>query len=83
MMQGDIGLSDLDEEFRESNLEIVERFYRMFESVFKYVVDLNRWVCTSLSSPDSTGCKKFACGMARSALAFRLNDGLVNLGAGL
>jgi hypothetical protein len=42
--QGDIGLSDLDEELRESNMEIVERFYRMFESVYKYIVDLNRYL---------------------------------------
>lgn len=35
-------LQDLDEEFRENNTEILSRFYLAFESVHKYIVDLNR-----------------------------------------
>ncbi|MEJ1289155.1 hypothetical protein NN561_020195 [Cricetulus griseus] len=35
-------LQDLDEEFRENNIEIVTRFYLAFQSVHKYIVDLNR-----------------------------------------
>ena len=37
------GLEDLDEEFKENNLEILTRFYLAFESVHKYVTDLNRY----------------------------------------
>ncbi|EDO41150.1 predicted protein [Nematostella vectensis] len=37
-------LQDLDEEFRENHLEILTRFYKAFESVHKYVVDLNRFL---------------------------------------
>lgn len=36
-------LQDLDEEFRENNIEILSRFYLAFESVHKYIVDLNRY----------------------------------------
>lgn len=36
-------LQDLDEEFRENNIEIVTRFYLAFQSVHKYIVDLNRY----------------------------------------
>jgi len=35
-------LQDLDEEFRENNIEILSRFYLAFESVHKYIMDLNR-----------------------------------------
>lgn len=37
-------LQDLDEEFRENNIEIVTRFYLAFQSVHKYIVDLNRYL---------------------------------------
>uniref|UniRef100_A0A8C0DSY1 WASH complex subunit 5 n=1 Tax=Balaenoptera musculus TaxID=9771 RepID=A0A8C0DSY1_BALMU len=37
-------LQDLDEEFRENNTEIVTRFYLAFQSVHKYIVDLNRYL---------------------------------------
>lgn len=36
-------LLDLDEEFRENNIEILTRFYLAFQSVHKYIVDLNRY----------------------------------------
>ncbi|ELU12274.1 hypothetical protein CAPTEDRAFT_155968 [Capitella teleta] len=38
------GLEDLDEEFKENNLEILTRFYLAFESVHKYITDLNRFL---------------------------------------
>ncbi|XP_020897630.1 WASH complex subunit 5 [Exaiptasia diaphana] len=37
-------LQDLDEELRENNIEILTRFYMAFESVHKYVSDLNRFL---------------------------------------
>ncbi|XP_074640557.1 WASH complex subunit 5-like isoform X2 [Tubulanus polymorphus] len=37
-------LQDLDEEFRENHIEILTRFYLAFESVHKYVVDLNHYI---------------------------------------
>uniref|UniRef100_A0A8C9L8P7 WASH complex subunit 5 n=1 Tax=Pavo cristatus TaxID=9049 RepID=A0A8C9L8P7_PAVCR len=37
-------LLDLDEEFRENNIEILTRFYLAFQSVHKYIVDLNRYL---------------------------------------
>ncbi|XP_033124935.1 WASH complex subunit 5-like [Anneissia japonica] len=37
-------LQDLDEEFRENNLDILRRFYLAFESIHKYITDLNRFL---------------------------------------
>nr|XP_020670201.1 WASH complex subunit 5 [Pogona vitticeps] len=37
-------LQDLDDEFRENNIEILTRFYQAFQSVHKYIVDLNRYL---------------------------------------
>ncbi|KAK3754472.1 hypothetical protein QZH41_018991, partial [Actinostola sp. cb2023] len=37
-------LQDLDEELRENHIEILTRFYMAFESVHKYVIDLNRFL---------------------------------------
>ncbi|XP_031552063.1 WASH complex subunit 5-like [Actinia tenebrosa] len=37
-------LQDLDDELRENHLDILTRFYKAFESVHKYVVDLNRFL---------------------------------------
>jgi Hereditary spastic paraplegia protein strumpellin. len=34
----------LDEEFRENYIEILTRFYLVFESLHKYVGDLNRFL---------------------------------------
>ncbi|XP_047143782.1 WASH complex subunit 5 isoform X1 [Hydra vulgaris] len=39
-----VDLQDLDDEFKESHLEILTRFYLAFESIFKYVTDLNRFL---------------------------------------
>jgi len=37
-------LQDLDEEFKESHLELLKRFYLLFESIYKYVSDLNKFL---------------------------------------
>uniref|UniRef100_A0A915HGY6 WASH complex subunit strumpellin n=1 Tax=Romanomermis culicivorax TaxID=13658 RepID=A0A915HGY6_ROMCU len=37
-------LLDLDDELRENYLEIVTRFYSLFESIYRYAGDLNRYV---------------------------------------
>ncbi|GAB6028824.1 WASH complex subunit 5 [Chamberlinius hualienensis] len=37
-------LRDLDDEFRENHLDILTRFYLAFESIHRYVVDLNRFI---------------------------------------
>jgi len=42
MCTNEQGLEDIDEEFKENNLEILTRFYQAFESIHKYVTDLNR-----------------------------------------
>ena len=35
-------LQDRDDEFKENHLEILTRFYKAFESIYRYVTDLNR-----------------------------------------
>ena len=35
-------LQDLDDEFRENHIDMLSRFYLAFESIHKYVSDLNR-----------------------------------------
>ena len=35
-------LQDLDDEFRENHIDMLTRFYLVFESIHKYVSDLNR-----------------------------------------
>ena len=37
-------LQDLDDEFRENYIEILRRFYLAFESIHKYIVDLNQYI---------------------------------------
>jgi hypothetical protein len=37
-------LRDLDEDFKENYLDILKRFYVLFESIYKYIVDLGRYV---------------------------------------
>ena len=37
-------LQDLDEEFRENYIDILRRFYLAFESLHKYITDLNRFL---------------------------------------
>nr|CAD7567981.1 unnamed protein product [Timema californicum] len=43
-IENDPQLQDLDEEFRENYTEILTRFYLAFESIHKYVIDLNRYL---------------------------------------
>lgn len=38
-------LQDRDEEFKENHIELLTRFYKVFESVYRYVTDLNRQEC--------------------------------------
>lgn len=37
-------LADLDEEFKEVHLPILERFYLLFEGIYKYVKDFVRYL---------------------------------------
>ena len=37
-------LQDLDSEFRDNHIDILTRFFLAFESVYKYITDLNRLV---------------------------------------
>lgn len=37
-------LADLDEEFKEVHLGILERFYLLFESIYKYIKDFERFL---------------------------------------
>jgi WASH complex subunit strumpellin len=36
-------VEELDDDFKQNHLEIIVRFYKMFESIYKYVMDLNRF----------------------------------------
>nr|XP_023013029.1 WASH complex subunit 5 [Leptinotarsa decemlineata] len=37
-------LRDLDEEFRDNHIEIINRFYLVFESIHTYIIDLNQFL---------------------------------------
>jgi WASH complex subunit strumpellin len=37
-------LAELDDNFRENHFEILKRFYLAFESIYKYVLDLNQFL---------------------------------------
>ncbi|GAB0089631.1 WASH complex subunit homolog 5 [Sergentomyia squamirostris] len=43
-IENDEVLQDLDNEFRDNNIEILTRFYLAFESVHQYVVDLKTFI---------------------------------------
>ena len=43
-IQGNIDLIDIDEQFKESYLEIIERFYNLFESIYQYYVEINEFI---------------------------------------
>ncbi|KOB72206.1 WASH complex subunit strumpellin, partial [Operophtera brumata] len=34
-------LQDLDDELKEKYLELISRFYLLFENIYQYIVDLN------------------------------------------
>ncbi len=38
-----VDLTDLDEAFRDANFELLERFYKLFESIYKYITDLKAY----------------------------------------
>ena len=35
---------ELDEEFKETYMDIIKRFYFLFESIYKYITDLTRYI---------------------------------------
>ncbi|XP_066254336.1 WASH complex subunit 5 isoform X1 [Euwallacea similis] len=37
-------LRELDEEFRDNHIEIIKRFYLLFESIHSYIMDLNHYI---------------------------------------
>jgi len=37
-------LAELDEEFKDNYLPLLKRFWLLFESIFKYITDLNQYV---------------------------------------
>lgn len=37
-------LSDLDLEFRDAHIDILRRFYQLFESVYKYITDFLKYI---------------------------------------
>jgi len=39
-----IELSELDDEFYETHEEVLTRFYRLFESIYTYIMDYNRYL---------------------------------------
>ena len=43
-IDNNIDLLDLDEEFRENHFQLLERFYGLFESIFRYVTDLQTYL---------------------------------------
>eukprot|EP00457_Paulinella_chromatophora_P000683 gb/GEZN01000683.1/.p1 GENE.gb/GEZN01000683.1/~~gb/GEZN01000683.1/.p1 ORF type:complete len:1160 (+),score=147.68 gb/GEZN01000683.1/:150-3629(+) len=43
-LEEDLDTGDLDEDFRENNFELLERFYQLFESVYRYIQDWNTYL---------------------------------------
>lgn len=37
-------LQDLDDDLKEKYLELITRFYLLFENIYQYIVDLNSFV---------------------------------------
>lgn len=44
MIQSNIDLIEIDEQFKESYLDIIERFYTLFESIFQYYQEINEFI---------------------------------------
>lgn len=63
-------LQDLDEEFRENNIEILSRFYLAFESVHKYVVDLIRWANCAFIEVINAAHATLICQFIRNTCTF-------------
>lgn len=43
-IQSNIDLIDIDEQFKESYLDIIERFYTLFESIYQYYIEINEFI---------------------------------------
>lgn len=43
-IQSNIELIDIDEQFKESYLEVIERFYTLFESIYQYYLEINDFI---------------------------------------
>jgi WASH complex subunit strumpellin len=43
-IHGNSDILDLDQEFRDNHLEILNRFYQVFEGITKYLNDLKQWL---------------------------------------
>jgi WASH complex subunit strumpellin len=43
-IQGSIDLIEIDEQFKDSYLDIIERFYSLFESIYQYYAEINEFV---------------------------------------
>lgn len=43
-IESNAALLDADSEFKESHMEILRRFYVLFESIYKYVKDFTQYV---------------------------------------
>jgi WASH complex subunit strumpellin len=43
-IERDPAFSELDDEFKDNYMPILKRFWSMFESIFKYITDLNQYV---------------------------------------
>lgn len=43
-LQADITLIDIDEQFKESYMDIVERFYTLFESMYYYYQEIDEFI---------------------------------------
>merc|ERR1712137_863327 len=43
-VERDAQLQELDAEFREAHIDILKRFYLLFESIYKYVADFERYI---------------------------------------
>lgn len=44
LLQESTELANLDEAFKESYIDIIKRFYNMFESIFKYYNEVNSFL---------------------------------------
>ena len=43
-IQSNIDLIEIDEQFRESYIDIIERFYILFESIHQYYLEINEFI---------------------------------------
>ena len=43
-MQSNVDLIELDENFRESYVDIIERFFLVFQSIHQYYMDLQQFI---------------------------------------